>query len=554
MVKKGLTILVGLICAYGSMAQTALLDEIKLMDFQRNQQLLGRFEDSALLRNYSFLVRSTSKYHLLDRSVRNNNKFIIDNFQVTDNRQHNDYMPSGFNDGTMYPAVGNQERVSVGVRARWHALDINLQPEWVTLENKAQFVDLGNQSDRNWWTRYYFITANNIEDYRQFGKKPINQLFPGQSRIGLTYEKFALGVSTENQWWGPGRRNSLLFTNNAPGFLHAYLETNKPIKTPIGHFEAKMLFGQLDSTAYTNPDDSIMKTVWAGAIASKNYSPRTIQSFIITYQPKWLDGLYLGYAYSKLTYSEGNSLFAQQSASDKAKMGVGVLMARFVMPKDHTEFYAEVGTPNQLPYPWKFFNDSSRTGFVVGAKKLFPNQKRSSYMEFDLEFTQLQMMDPRKVFTMGAPFDGPQYNSWYTSTQVRQGYTNDAQLLGASIGPGSNSQMMGISWNKGYNRVGLHVERFVHNNDFYNYAYLSNVGNGKATAYWVDLMAGLEGQIHPQKNIILSASFMNTQTMNWRWVRIEDGVHTWSQESSKTPDKFNFQFNFAVKYFFNGAR
>lgn len=530
-------------------SQNALLDEIKLMDNQRNIQLLSIMPDSNVIKNYSFMTRSTSVFQFLEgANYANSKKLTIKSFQLSDIRQNNDHLPIGFNDGSMYPAVGQQERVSIGMNVRWRALDINIQPEWVNAQNLQQYVDKGNQTDGNWWPRYYLITANNIDDFRRFGKEAINEYSLGQSRIGLSYPKIAFGVSNENLWWGPARLNSLLFTNNAPGFKHAYLQTQKPLKTAIGSFEFKAILGILDSTKYENPDDSIMSTIWRGGIYPKSNSTRNINAFIINWQPKWIQNLFIGYAYSKIMYSDSNKI-----SNGSEKMGVGVLMARFVMPKDHAEFYAELGTPNQLPWPTSFFTDSARTGFTVGARKIFPNLKRNSFLEFSVELTQLQLMDPRQVFTPNAPFDGPQYNSWYTSTQIKQGYTSNAQMLGASIGPGSNTQSMGLSWNKGYNKIGIHVQRLVHNNDFYNYAYLSTVGYGKSNAYWVDLMAGLEAQINPQKNVIIAASLLNTQTMNWRWVRIEDDKARWSEPTSKTPDKFNLQLNVSIKVLFNGT-
>ncbi len=546
MVKK-IFIFFAILLSMKANAQNALLDEIKFMDNQRNIQLLGNVPDSNLIKGYSFMTRSTSAFQFLQgANYHNSKKLYIKSFQLSDIRQNNDHMPIGFNDGNMYPAVGQQERVSAGVNIRWKALDINIQPEWVSAQNLQQYVDKGNQTDGNWWPRYYLITANNIDDFRRFGKEAINEYSLGQTRVGLSYPNFAIGVSSENLWWGPGRLNSLLFTNNAPGFKHAYLQTQKPIKTKIGSFELKAIMGVLDSTKYENPDDSIMRTIWRGGIYPKSNATRSINAFIINWQPKWIPNFYLGYAYSKVFYTDSNAV-----SNGNEKMGVGVLMGRFIMPKDHAEFYVELGTPNQLPWPGSFFVDSAKTGFTIGARKIFPNFKRNSFLEFSVELTQLQLMDPRKVFTPNAPFDGPQYNSWYTSTQIRQGYTSNAQMLGASIGPGSNSQFMGLSWNKGYNKIGVHVQRVVHNNDFYNYAYLSSVGYGKSNAYWVDLMSGLEAQINPQKNIIIAGSILNTQAINWRWLRIEDDKARWSEPTSKTPDRYNFQFNVSIKVLIN---
>jgi hypothetical protein len=231
-------------------------------------------------------------------------------------------------------------------------------------------------------------------------------------------------------------------------------------------------------------------------------------------------------------------------------------MFRYVLPKDHVEFYGEFGQPNQAPWPRNFFSDSVKTGFVFGARKLFMNKKNSSFFDLSIEVTQLKLMDPRQVFVENAPFGPPKFTSWYTSANIRQGYTHKGQLVGASIGPGSNSQSIAFSWNKGFNKIGLFFERFVHNSDFYHYAYLTGLlGYSRADAYWVDLNGGLEVQFMPYKNILIAGTYQNTNAMNYRWVK---NVNDISVDKFADPgidsDKYNSQFNFSVKFLFNGPR
>ena len=127
-------------------SQNALLDEIKLMDNQRNIQLLGNVPDSNIIKGFSFMTRSTSAFQFLEgANYTNSKKLKIKSFQLSDIRQNNDHLPIGFNDGSMYPAVGQQERVSVGMNVRWRSLDINIQPEWVSAQN----LNLTNDSIYN---------------------------------------------------------------------------------------------------------------------------------------------------------------------------------------------------------------------------------------------------------------------------------------------------------------------------------------------------------------------------------------------------------------------
>jgi hypothetical protein len=210
-------------------------------------------------------------------------------------------------------------------------------------------------------------------------------------------------------------------------------------------------------------------------------------------------------------------------------------MFRYAMPHDHAEFYGELGYTNTIP------------GFVLGGKKLFKYNNR--YFEFGVEVTQLGIMDPRKIFVINDVFGGPQRNSWYTNTNVLQGYTNNAQLLGAGIGPGSNAQSIYFNYKYSNSKIGLQFDRISHNNDFYYYAYLSKIGRGIYNAYYVDLNAGLKYEINLTKSIGFLAYVNYSKVMNYRWVRINDGSP--SYKGSSLSDKVNTLSYFSLIYKFD---
>ncbi len=556
MVKKIFTFCCCLI-GLQSIGQTNYLDEIQLMDYFRNRQLIGNTQDSTLVKDQSFMIRSTFTFqNLFYKSNHKDKGLKIKSFLFSDNRLNNSNLPISANDGNLTPAKGLQERASIGVQLQWRALDINIQPEYLRGENLRQEVFKGNTADNNWWVRYFYYVQNTIDDYRKLGNDPVNEFNFGQSRIGLKYNQFAVGISNENMWWGPGRKNSLVFTNNAAGFGHMYLQTNKPIKTKIGQFEAKAVLGVLAGTSFTHPDDSIVRTIWGGAVTPKIQNDRNLQAVTVNWNPKWMPNFYIGYAYASQQYKVDSALLASNFNKQYNIMSFGAIQFRYVLPKDHTEFYGEIGQPGQAPWPRNFFSDSTKTGFVFGARKLFLNKKQSSFFDLTIEVTQLKLMDPRQVFVEGAPFGTPKYNSWYTSPYVRQGYTHKGQILGASVGPGSNSQYVSLSWNKGFNKIGVFFERLVHNSDFYHYAYLTGLlGYSRADAYWVDLNSGVEVQFMPYKNILIAGTYQSTNALNYRWVK---NVNDLSVDKFAAPgidsDKYNAQFNFSIKFLFNGPR
>ena len=547
-VKKHLFFAILFFCYFTSSAQNSFFDEIRLMDYQRTKQLLN---DSNEFVTNSFLIRSTSSFQYLHSKLKGTTKDIVQSININFDQQNNSLLPISFNDGNLYPARGWQERYSYGVNLKLLFFDINYQPEKITAQNLKQEYYTGNTQDGNFMFKYFGMIANNIDNFRQFGYDRIEETTLGQSRAGIKFKYIAAGVSNENIWWGPGKRNSLVFTNNAAGFKHYYIKTVEPIKTYIGSFELAGIVGRLDTTKYTEIDQELLN-ICRPCKVFKNLDEREIDGITINYQPKWVPNFYIGYAYSRQFYRHATNALGDTVnffSKDLPKQEIGSLFFRFAMPEDHAEFYGEMGMPNESPWPWKFFKERMRPGFVFGATKLVPLKLFDSYLSLNVEFTQLQLMNSRDILYEGYPFSGGKPNSWYLNTLVKQGWSNNGQLMGSSIGPGSNNQSISLSWNKGFNKLGVFVERSVFNNDFYYSVYYNPFAfnsYGYYNRYWVDLTQRLELQLMTIKNILLSASFTNTKSLNYRWIRIEDGSS--SDDPSKYSDKFNQQFQMSIKY------
>src|SRR5206468_1504691 len=128
---------------------------------------------------------------------------------------------------------------SAGVYAKYGMLSVQLQPEFVTAAN--DFFDPLNKNHFGVIFARYYDIYNNIDLPARFGTSSYTRAYWGQSSIRLNYKSLSFGLSTENLWWGPGIRSSLLMSNNAPGFKHLTLNTTKPIKTPIGSFEGQLI-------------------------------------------------------------------------------------------------------------------------------------------------------------------------------------------------------------------------------------------------------------------------------------------------------------------------
>ena len=89
--------------------------------------------------------------------------------------------------------------------------------------------------------------------------------------------------------------------------------------------------------------------------------------------------------------------------------------------------------------------------------------------------------------------------------------------MGAGIGPGSNTETIAISYVKGFSKVGIELERYLHNNDFYYNAY--SITNDP-TRHWVDLSTSLVGSYH-YKHFMLNGKVAMMRSLNYEWFILE---------------------------------
>ena len=162
-------------------------------------------------------------------------KVQISALPITLITQYNSHHPFGWNDGAMILAKGVQTFVRAGAYVRFGIMEVQLAPEWVYAANSRYDTSV-----------YWGSNAGGV----------YNKVFPGQSAAGIRVGAVSMGVSTQNLWWGPGMRSSLLMSNNAPGYLHFYIRSNRPAKTPIGNFEWQLIGSRLDSDS-TRPYENM---------------------------------------------------------------------------------------------------------------------------------------------------------------------------------------------------------------------------------------------------------------------------------------------------------
>jgi len=558
----------------GLRAQSLPVGTPVLEDAFRRAQLLGLVDSSYSFCARPFFPETTTKFkdkfdpfNDLDKNrfigfdgliKFDKDKGLIKLLPVTWINQYNSKHPEGLNDGAMIPSRGYQTMISGGLYAQYGALSIQLRPEIVSAEN-LDYEGFPHRTDpavdAHLWYEMYYSNFNRIDLPERFGDKSYKRIFWGQSSIRLTNGPISLGISTENLWWGPGMRNALVMTNNAPGFVHFTLNTVKPIRTYIGSFEGQFIAGRLNNSGFFPPDTTLNYNGGPQFYQAKPTDWRYINGIVISYQPKWVPGLFLGATRTFQVYEKdmGKSLgdmnigdiFPVFTTFDQGKYQDGVMAARkrdqlmsifmrWVWLKANGEIYAEYGRKD---YFWNIQDlevEPSYSGaYILGFRKLMPFlSRKNEYIQINLELTQLAM-SPTTTNRNGT--------SWYLSDIVKAGYTNDGQLLGAGIGPGSNSQSLNVSWVKGLKQIGLQLERFVHNNDYQHFP-IGDIRN-----HWVDLSAMLHAD-WDYKNLVVSATsgFVNSLNYEWLFDAPPPPDFTWL----KGTDVFNFHGQLNIMYRF----
>ncbi len=424
---------------------------------------------------------------------------------LTWDNQFTSHHPYGWNQTDMIDARGLESVLGVGVFASMGVVSVQLNPEFAYAAN-PNFAHSAN--------------------YGAITKGAYHHFFPGQSSLRLNLGAVSLGVSTENIWWGPGMNNSLLMSNNAPGFLHLTLNSRKPLKTPIGSFEWQFVSGKLTedtsvllenknlTTSYYNP------LTYSGDGYSGPYNPakkwRYFNGITVTYQPKWMPGLFLGV--SRIAYAYNDSLrngdpsflksylptifgvFRQNyayglnlPAGSKRYKQMASVHFRYVFEKSHAELYGEYGWgDNQYNIRDFVLNVDHSRAFILGARKLMPLAK-NQWLDWQFEMTQMSQAPSYLVRTAG---------NWYG---YQGGYTNQSRIMGAGVGMGNNVQTFTVSWVERFSRLGVKMERLEHDPDDY-------------AVKWVDESVGFLGQRRFGK-IMVSGEVQGVVSNGYLWMQ-----------------------------------
>ena len=426
--------------------------------------------------------------------------------------------PYGWGDNGMIPNPGFQTYFSGGVEVKYKFINLTFRPELLIAQNKGFRTGLDNFSNSEIRNKFFYWNYGDFPERN--GEGWIAKPWWGQSKLTFQYGAFEIGAATENIWWGPGQFNALTFSNNSQGFPHFTVNTTKPAHTFIGNFETQLIIGKLKNSGY---DPSQYPELNSQYFRSFSDDWKYLNAFMLSYNPKWVPGLFVGFTRTFQQYSESmesgfltylpvfSGVTKDAYGFDKDANGQDQqisIFGRFVLPKSKTEIYFEFGRRDHAKN-WREFtlNPEHARAYILGFVQLFELASISKMLQVRGEMTQ-QQESVNRYIRYGGLGGGL---TWHTHTRAR-GFANYGQALGVGIGVVSNVQTVEFSLVDGLDKMGIQIERLANNQDFYYKAQFQDTERKP----WVDLSIGF---LFDKKwdNLLLSSKLQFIHANNYQW-------------------------------------
>lgn len=434
----------------------------------------------------------------------------------------NSRLPYGGNNGSAWYGRGFNEEFQGGFYLTSRYVTATFRPHISYSQNTSFPVPRFIPRDKNGNVEYSSIInhfGTRIDMPFRFGPDAFTDFNLGLTSLSLHYKSIAAGISNGTLWWGPSVRNALMLSNNAPGLKHAFFGTREPLILPfgIGRLEFKFIWAEPKDSKYF-PETKKTNHQRFGAGLNVNFSPGFapnlslgLTRFSWRYIPEGgLPAKAFGATLPFFNHRQNQN--KKIFGSDNQNQMVSVYL-RWVFPKAYADVYGEFYREDSY-YDLRdlFLEPDHDRSFTIGFEKLVESSGWFNLFRFNGEINNLVPDRTSQV----------RHQSWpYVHGIIKQGHTNQGQVLGAAIAPGSSSQYIGAQgfFNKG--SIGLFLQR-VAVDDFFMFKYYNTnkitphgrVGTKDPWRHRIDLNIGITGR-YKTGRILLSGKIVWNKNYNY---------------------------------------
>lgn len=377
--------------------------------------------------------------------------------------------PVDRNNGIMWGGRGLAAGLSGGGRATLPRIEITVAPEIAWHENRD--LRLAPTPGAQGAFQYPY---HSLDWPQKHGDRPFFAVGPGQSAVAVSAGPLAVRAAAESLWWGPAYRYPILLSNTAGAVPHVTVVTDRPLWIGIGHLRGRMMWARLSESDFF--DDQ-----------STN-NARLLTGLFLDLQPWFLDGLTLGAGlFYQLPWDDPAShmldlfTFALTEEENSSGNGLASVTARWVHPESGFEAYMEWAREDFWLNTEDIFTEPDHAlGYVMGFAKLFSGSTAATLLHG--EWTNLQTHSEHRSLNRARP-------SFFVH---ELSHTHKGQLLGSSLGPGSDAQFLGASRIGAHRTLGVYIERVRRDEDAYYQRFVTDYGFRGHDVEWTVGLHGTE--------------------------------------------------------------
>ncbi|MEP5614131.1 MAG: capsule assembly Wzi family protein [Cyclobacteriaceae bacterium] len=377
-------------------------------------------------------------------------------FKATKNSRY----ARGYNDGPVWKGVGRNIEMHGGLSGKTGKLTYTINPVFFYSKNK--FFSIPDLQPST--TVFAYPYSSQIDWVQRYGQGVVGKGHPGQSEVRLDVGKVVASIGTQNYSLGPAIYNPILLGRQAGGFPHVRMgmkPTYLSSKKNIAKVEANVIYGLLKESEYFDNDP--------------DNNNRYFNGLFFAFTPSILPELTIGFnkvLYKQTRYFQGRDLISPLFIIDD-----GVVDGDTLSPNDAFDQMASISLEWNLresgfrAYVEFAKNDFTSDGaglrptavepehsrgYTIGFEKILKNKKNT---ELVISYEHTNLSIGHQPWRPTPPF--------YAHGINRQGYTHDGQIIGAGIGPGGNSDNLGIRMKKTKLSAFLLLQRIERDRDYF---------------------------------------------------------------------------------------